>query len=234
MSREDRLIAAVAAIADSLRDEVDVVELLTTLAERCVDALGVDSAGIMLEGPDGQLAIVGSSSGTMRTLELLELQSNEGPCLDAFRTGQPVVGVPLERAGERWPTFAPSAVEAGVGAADAIPLRSRDVVIGALNLFRTESGPLPDQDLRAARTFASLATVAVLLQRTLDESTSLNAQLTGALESRVVIEQAKGIVAERDGIGVDEAFALLRRSARDANRRLGDVAADVVGDRTAR
>jgi len=228
MTRESVLARTMVELADSLVDDFDIVELLTTLSDRCVEVLDIAAAGIMLATPDGHLQVVTSSSEAMRVVELFEVQSDEGPCLDCFHRRQPVVNQDLTTAGARWPHFAPVAVRAGFLAADAIPMRLRGQTIGALNLFRTETGSMSDDDVVVAQALADIATIAILQNRTTVETRDLNVQLTTALTSRIVIEQAKGVIIERHRIPVDEAFDRLRRYARNNNLRLADAARDTV------
>jgi GAF domain-containing protein len=169
-----------------------------------------------------------SSNEAMRVVELFEIQSQEGPCLDCYRSGQPVVNQNLAVVNGRWPRFAPVAVEAGFLAADAIPMRLRGQVIGALNLFRSETGSLSDDDVTVAQALADIATIAILQNRTAVEQRDISAQLTAALASRIVIEQAKGMIAQRQQLPIDQAFDRLRRHARNHNLRLADVARDTV------
>jgi GAF domain-containing protein len=215
-------------LADNLVDDFDIVDLLTTLVDRCVEVLDVAAAGIMLAAPGGDLQLITASSEAMRVVELFELQTAEGPCLDSFHSHLPVVNQDLTEATSRWPRFAPIAVQQGFRAADAIPMRLRGQVIGALNLFRTETGSLNDDDVLAAQALADIATIAILQNRNTVESRELNAQLSTALSSRIVIEQAKGMIAERQVISVDEAFNRIRAYARNHNLRLADVARDTV------
>jgi GAF domain-containing protein len=218
-------------LADSLVDDFDLVELLSTLSERCVEILDIAAAGIMLADSDGSLRAMSSSSEAMRVVELFEVQSQEGPCLDCFHSGEPVVNQDLASLDGRWPRLAPVAVNAGFLAADAVPMRFRGQIIGALNLFRSETGSLDGDDVAIAQALADLATIAILQNRAAVAQRDLNAQLTEALSSRVVIEQAKGMIAERQGLQVDQAFNRLRRYARNHNLRLADVArATVAGD----
>ena len=228
MSREALLARTLVELADTLVDDFDIVDLLTTLADRCVEVLDIAAAGIMLVAPDGALRLMTSSSEAMRVVELLELQSHEGPCLDAFRTGQPVFDRDLATDGGRWPQFAAVALAAGFRAADAIPLSLRRQVIGALNLFRTEPGSLDPDDVVAAQALAAIATIAILQHRTAIEAHVLNEQLNLALSSRIVIEQAKGMIAERERVDMEHAFTRLRSHARNHNQRLVDLASDVV------
>jgi GAF domain-containing protein len=161
-------------------------------------------------------------------VELFELQSHEGPCLDCFRSGQPVVNQDLTTLNGRWPRFAPVAVAAGFRAADAIPMRHRGNVIGALNLFRTETGSLSEQDVAVAQALADIATIGILQHRETTDSHAVTEQLRTALTSRIVIEQAKGVIAERNHLPMDQAFPALRAHARNHNRRLVHVASEVI------
>lgn len=226
--REAVLVQTFVELADSLVDEVDLVDLLTLVADRCVEVLDVDAAGVMVAGPDGELRVVASSSDAMRMLELFEVQAQEGPCPDAFRTGESVADDHLTTAGGRWPGFAPRALEAGFGSVTALPMRLRARTIGALNLFRAGDGPLGRADVVAAQAFADVAAIAIVSQRAAAEAQAVNEQLTHALNSRIVIEQAKGMVAQETGLDVEHAFARLRSHARNRNLRLTDVAGAVI------
>jgi GAF domain-containing protein len=211
-------------MANALVDDYDVVDLLTGLADRCVSLLGVSAAGVMLASPEGSLGLVASSSEAMRLLELFELQAQQGPCLDAFRTGERVEHENLAAGSGRWPSFAAAATQAGFRSALALPLRLRDVTIGALNLFSTSRTPMDEADIIVARAFADLAALSIIQHQAAAETHRLNEQLSAALTSRVVIEQAKGVISERAGIQLDQAFSRLRAHARNHNLRLTDVA----------
>jgi GAF domain-containing protein len=178
----------------------------------------------MLVSPAGRLGLAASSSEAMRLLELFELQAQEGPCLDAFRTGDRVEHENLDAGSGRWPSFAAAATQAGFQSALALPLRLRDVTLGALNLLSTTRTPMDEADVIVARAFADLATLSILQHRASEEAQRLNEQLSAALTSRVVIEQAKGVISERAGLHLDEAFTRLRAYARNHNLRLTDVA----------
>jgi GAF domain-containing protein len=219
-------------LADTLVDEFDVIELLHVLTSRCVDLLGVDAAGVMLADSHGRLRLAAASSERARLLELIELQNDEGPCLDAFRTGRQVSYVETDTAGPApWPLFASHAKAEGFSSIHALPMKLRQQVIGALNLFGQQPVQLPPEDVRVAQAFADIATIAILQERLVKEREVLASQLQTALDSRVVIEQAKGVLAERLGFDMDTAFSTLRDAARRANRRLSDVARDVVDSR---
>jgi GAF domain-containing protein len=231
VTRESVLARTMVELADNLVDDFDIVELLTLLSTRCVEVLDIAAAGIMLATPGGQLQAMTSSSEAMRVVELFELQSSEGPCFDCFHTRLPVVNQDLTAADSRWPRFAPVAVRAGFRAADAIPMRLRGSVIGALNLFRSETGSMNDDDVAVAQALADVATIAILQNRAAVEAQEVNTQLTNALSSRIVIEQAKGMIAERQQLSIDQAFDRLRRYARGHNLRLADAARDTVAGR---
>jgi GAF domain-containing protein len=211
-------------MADILTDDFDIVEMLTGLADRCVKLLGVSAAGVMLASPEGSLRLVASSSEAMRVVELFELQAKEGPCLDAYRTGERVEHENLQAGAGRWPRFAAVAVEAGFRSAFALPLRLRAATIGALNLFSVDETPMSEEDILVARAFADLAAISVVQHGAATETQRVNEQLTQALESRVLIEQAKGVIFERAGIDMAEAFSRLRNYARAHNLHLTQVA----------
>ncbi len=215
-------------LADTLVADFDVVELLTRLADRCIEALDVSAAGLMLAGPDGDLRVMASSSEAMRLLELFELQSKEGPCLDCYRSGRPVVNQDLALANSRWPRFSGKAIGAGFRSVHALPMRLRGTVIGALNLFRAQRGDMQEVDVEAAQALADVATIAILQHRATLRAHVLNQQLQHALNSRIVIEQAKGMVAEREHLNMEQAFSALRSHARNHNLRLVDVAEAVI------
>ena len=231
MTREARLARTLVELADTLVTDFDVVDLLTLLADRCVEVLDVDAAGLMLAAPEGELRVIASSSARVRGLELFELQAHEGPCLDCYLSGVPVLNADLAEADDRWPQFAVAALTAGFGSVHALPLRLRGTVIGALNLFHTGAGEMQPADIEAAQAFADVATLGVIAHRASIEAQLVNEQLNLALKSRIVIEQAKGMVAERDKLDLDSAFTALRTYARNHNLRLADVAnAVIAGD----
>ena len=227
-NRESLLARTLVELADNLVDDFDVVDLLTTLSDRCVEVLDVSAAGIMLVAPDGELRVMCSSDETMRVVELFELQSQEGPCLECYRTGVPVGSADLASDQARWPHFSPVARAAGFRSAEAVPMRLRSQIVGALNLFHNEPGLLNAEDTAIAQALADIATIAILQHNTALEARVVNGQLTVALNSRIIIEQAKGVIAERNQVDVVEAFDLLRSRARSTNRRLAEIAGQVV------
>lgn len=214
-------------VADTLVADFDVIEFLHTVARHAAE-IGGASAGLILSGQDGTLHHVGASSEDARLLELFQLQNDEGPCLISFRTGRPVLVPDLSETDERWPRFADRAVAAGFAAVYAFPMRLRDQVIGGLNVFRTERRDLDDGDARLLQALADLATISLIQEQAITRADVLTEQLQAALNSRIVIEQAKGAVARTFDVGVDEAFGLLRDHARSSRRRLTEVAHDVV------
>jgi len=226
--RRERLLArAFVRLADTLADEFDIVEFLQSLSADSVEIIGAEAASVMLANARGGLRLVASSEERMRLLELFEIQSEQGPCLDAFGTGHAVQASGAETHA-RWPVFAPRASEAGFHALCAVPMRAHADIIGALNLFRGSDQPFSDADLEIARAMAQVATIALIQERAIRERSMLAGQLQAALHSRIAIEQAKGMLAEHLSTTVDEAFQLLNRYARDHNRRLTEVAREVV------
>ncbi len=228
MPNQRMLARTLVELADTLVQDFDVVELLTLLADRCVEVLEVDAAGLMLAAPDGNLRVMASSSEAMRLLELFELQTQEGPCLDCYHSGAPVVNHDLPTADGRWPRFGAAALAAGFHSVHALPLRLRGTVIGALNMFHVESGRMRPADLEAAQAFADVATIAILQHRAALEVQVVNTQLNEALTSRIMVEQAKGMVAQLHGLNMEEAFQVLRNHSRNHNLRLLDLAHSII------
>jgi GAF domain-containing protein len=210
-------------LTDTMIADFDIIDFLHVLVSRSVELLEVSAAGLLLADPRGDLRVVATSDEATRLLELFQLQSNQGPCLDCFRSGQPVAATDLS-ADPRWPRFAAAAGEAGFSAVQALPMRLRDQVIGALNLFRVTPGAFDPEVVPVGQALADVATIGLLNERSMRRTDILNEQLQTALNSRVVIEQAKGKLAERLGIDVNQAFTLLRTQARDQNQRLSDLA----------
>lgn len=226
-NREGLLSHALVELADTLVHDFDLVMFLQTLSGRCVDLFGLASAGVMLQDSSNVLQVIASSDERGRTLELMELQSREGPCLDAYRSHTAVQAV-AQDAADRWPAFASQGRELGYQAYTAVPMRLRDRTVGALNLFSEQPRLLPERDLRDAQAMADVATIGLLNERAVREARLVAEQLQHALTSRVVLEQAKGVLAVKLDCEVDDAFLTMRDHARNHNLRLGDIARGVV------
>ncbi|WNI16421.1 GAF and ANTAR domain-containing protein [Streptomyces sp. ITFR-21] len=233
MARPLRLMEIFVELADSLIDDFDVIDFLQRLSSRCVELLDVPAAGILLADQNGELQAVAASDEHTRLLELFALQQAQGPCVDCYRSGVARVNIDLTDPAvtKPWEAFALRAGAAGFQVTHAIPLRVRDRVVGALNLFHTDRGQLPPEDIALAQAMADIATIAILQQRTLDRSHIETTQLQNALNTRVVIEQAKGVLAERWNSDVDQAFTALRTYARFHNLRISDLAHAVIDGR---
>ncbi|HET7742151.1 MAG TPA: GAF and ANTAR domain-containing protein [Mycobacterium sp.] len=226
--REGALVKAFVTLADTLVDDYDVVEFAQVLVEDCVTLLDADTASLLLDDLHGGMQVLASTTEQARTLELLQIQSDAGPCLQAYRTGQQVLVEDLSTDTDRWTEFAIRCTAEGFRAVFAIPLRLRNERIGALNLFRRQPGMLAHPDLLVAQALADVATIGILHQRVLTRGALVNSQLQTALNSRIVIEQAKGVLAERGGLDMEQAFRELRAMARNSNRHLSDTARMVI------
>ena len=225
----DRQLAdAFVELADTLVDDFDVVDFLHQVTVRCAQVLGVSAAGVLLTDQRGTLQVVAASTEQTRLLELLQLQTDQGPCPECFHTGRPIAVADLATATSRWPRFAAQAREIGFASVHALPMRLRTHVIGALNLFGTQPGALDPDTVRLGQALADVATIGLLQARAIHQRDILAEQLQTALNSRVIIEQAKGVIAERNHLDMDQSFTLLRGTARTSNRRLSDLARAVV------
>jgi transcriptional regulator with GAF, ATPase, and Fis domain len=225
---ETQLADVFVEMADTLIDDFDVIEFLHVLTERCVELLGVSAAGLLLTDQRDTLQVVAASSERTRLLELFQLQTDQGPCLDCFNSGQPVSVADLTLTTARWPRFAAAAAEVGYAAVHALPMRLRSEVIGALNLFDLRPGAIDEEKLRIGQALADVATIGLLQQRAIHQRDTLTEQLQTALNSRVLIEQAKGVLAERLQVDVGRAFTILRDGARSRNRRLSELSQAIV------
>jgi transcriptional regulator with GAF, ATPase, and Fis domain len=220
-------------LADTMVADFDVIDFLHLLTDRSVRLLSASAAGVVLADPRGELRVAAASSEAAGLVELFQIQNDEGPCLDCFRTGRPVTAADLAGPDQRWPRFAGAASRAGFRVVEALPMRLRDQVIGALNLFGAGPEPFGQADVRIGQALADVATIGLLHEQNVRRSEAVAEQLQAALTSRVVIEQAKGKLAERLGIDMDQSFRLLRDYARNSNQRLTEVARDFVGSPTA-
>lgn len=227
--REALLIRAFTGLADTLVDDYDVIDLLDRLANYTVELVAADAAGILLVDAQGALRVVASTNEETDWMELLQLEADEGPCVDCVRTGESVSVADVAEAPMRWPRFAAALVDRGLyRSVHALPLRLRGQAIGALNLFDTRPGPLPVADLALGQALADVATIGILSERAIRRGEVLTEQLQGALNSRVIVEQAKGVLAQRGNLPMHEAFGRLRSYARSHNLRLSDVARQVI------
>ena len=214
-------------IVDTLVGDFDVIEVLTLLAARCVELLDASAAGILLADGSGLLRVIGASTEQIELLELFQIQNDDGPCLECFRTGATVMNGDL-RAPSPWPEFAIETVRAGFPSVCAVPLRLNDVILGCLNLFLSVPAPLSPQDVALAQALADVASIAIVQDEVTRKAAIREGQLRRALDSRIAIEQAKGMIAERGRVDMDEAFSLLRAFARNNNRGLSEVAESLV------
>ncbi len=228
MISAQRLSRVFVEVADTLVDDFDLIEFLHKLAEHTAAVSEAASVGLMLADEAGNLHYMAASTESAKHLELFQLQHAEGPCLECYRTGEPVAIADLAQRDSRWPSFAASAWEAGVRSVHAFPMRLRDRVIGALNVFDADPMPFRADDVNVVQALADVATIAIMQERAISRAETLTEQLQGALNSRIVIEQAKGMIAHRHGVDVDTAFERLRAHARRSQLRLADLAREIV------
>lgn len=221
-------------VADTLVDEFDVVDFLDNLTTKAAVVSGAAAVGLVLSDHRNKVRFMAASNESGKMLELLQIQNHEGPCLDCLTTGEPVVNADLAHAEDRWPVFAPRAIEAGFHSVHAFPMRLRSKVIGALNLFGTQDARFDPDEVRVVQALADVATIAILHERNLTQADVLTEQLQAALNSRILIEQVKGALSQADGISTAEAFQALRTRARTSRRRLSDVAQEVLAELEAR
>jgi transcriptional regulator with GAF, ATPase, and Fis domain len=228
MGREERVAEVFVELADTLIDSFDVVDFLHVVTERCVELLPCDAAGMLLGDQRGGLQVVASTTKQVQLLEIFQLQQDEGPCLQSFATGETIANVDLADIDDRWPTFSAAAVRHGFAVSQALPMRLRLQVIGALGLFSSERVEFTTAQVSLGQTLADIATIGLLHERAARDQTLLSEQLQSALTSRVLIEQAKGVLSARAGTSVAEAFTMMRSYARRNHRPLTEVASDVV------
>jgi transcriptional regulator with GAF, ATPase, and Fis domain len=227
--REYRVARSLVSLADTLVDEFDLAEFLHMLVEQCVDLLDVAAAAVLLVDQRGGVRMAAASSEKAELLELFAAETRDGPCVECVRTGGPVASVNLAADTARWPQFAAAALACGFSAAHALPMRLRREVIGALSLLNTAPGGLQEMSTQLGQALADVATIGILHQRTIGEAEVLTEQLQTALNTRVIIEQAKGVLSERSGtLTTEQAFHALRNYARTHNQRLSDLAHKVI------
>ena len=227
----ERLSQIFDEVADTLVDDFDLLEFLHMLTVRTADLVGASAVGLLLADQRGNLRFMAASDEKAKILEIFQVQVSEGPCFDAYRTATPVLNEDLAGAAERWPSFTPQALEAGFRSVHAFPLRVRKEVIGALNVFGSNVGGNFDAaDVQIVQALTDVAAIGLLQERAVRRGEILTEQLQGALNSRVVIEQAKGAIAQAHGVSVDTAFIALRGHARRSNRKLTEVAHAMLAD----
>jgi transcriptional regulator with GAF, ATPase, and Fis domain len=231
--REAHVLDAVVTLVDSLLNDFDVVDLLTNLTEQCATLLDVSSAGLLLADPRHRLQLMAATSDRAEALELFQLQTDEGPCLDCYASGTPVSVADLSEAVDRWPQFVPATRDAGFASVHAVPMRAAGRVLGALGLFGVRTGELNQGDLLVAHSLAHVASVAIV-QGNAPTPEAVLPQLSRALASSVVVEQAKGFLRERLDLTVADAFTLLRRYAHHSETHMSEVARQLVSDPEAR
>lgn len=226
--RERDVLRAFVELSTELVNDYDMLEMLANLTTHCVSLLDVGSAGLLLANDRGVLHLAAASSERTQQLELFQLQRDEGPCLDCYRDGVAVSVPDLEAERERWPQFSTVALDAGFKSVHAVPMRLRGDTLGGLGLFGDRVGTLDDNDLDLAQALAHVACVAIVNEKSAADRTSVNTQLQHALTSRIVLEQAKGVIAHSGNLEIDDAFNILRRYARENGLKLSAVAADLV------
>ena len=228
----ERLTDVFVEVADTLIEEFDLIEFLQMLTQRIAELVDAPAVGLLLADQRGSLQFMAASTEGAHLLELFQLQNHEGPCLDAFRTGEPVHQDDLTQAAARWPRFARHAVADGYLSVHAVPLRLRRQTIGAMGIFAAQTGAIDTTDAHTMQALGDVATIALLQERSISHNATVTEQLQNALNSRIIIEQAKGALAQHLGLGVDEAFEALRAHARRTQTRLGVVATAVLTDPT--
>lgn len=231
ISRDQQVANAFVTVADTLVIDYDIIDMLHTLVTVCVDLLDVDAGGLLLADEAGNLQVVASTSEAAQLVEVMQLGAGVGPCVDCFREGHAVTVGDIDVDGKHWPTFREAALGQGFHAVFATPMRLRGQVLGAMNLFSKAIGGPSEHDALLAQALADIATIGILQERSLRESHILTEQLQRALESRVLIEQAKGVLAVVGSMDMDQAFTALRNYARSHSMPLRDVAQGVA-DRT--
>ena len=226
--REDDIVASFVAMSGNLARGHDVTELLMQLAADCARLLDVSAVGLLLADSRGALHVVAASSERVADLEAFQAQRAQGPCHTCYLDGQPVNVPDLAAAAAKWPEFAVVAAKAGVASVHAVPMRLRNDVVGALNLFGSKPGALNEADLRLAQALADVATIALIQDRAAADKNIVNEQLQDALDSRVLLEQAKGVLSYSGDLDMPAAYAALRQYARDHNIKLTELSRALV------
>ena len=228
-SREEKLTLAFVKVADTLIADFDVIDLLHTLLLECTDILDVQAGGLMLADGSGDLQLMASTSESADFVEIMQLNAGSGPCVDCFASGEPVSVADIEQSGARWPEFRAAALQRGFSSVYAVPMRLRGRILGTMNLFGTSIGKLSDRDAAVAQALADVATIGILQERGIRETSVVADQLQRALGSRILVEQAKGVLSATTPLSLEEAFGAMREYARTHNLTLRAVAEGITG-----
>jgi transcriptional regulator with GAF, ATPase, and Fis domain len=226
--REQMLLETLTVVADTLVDDFDIVDFLHDLVDRCAAIFDAVDVGLVLADEHGELIVMASTSERLRLIEALQVAADDGPCIDSFTTGSVVSAGSAEEIMRRWPDFATGVHDSGYQSVHAVPLRLRKNTIGSLNFFRDRPGDLAPEDVRAAQTIADVATIGLVQERAIREASLARDQLQHALTSRVLIEQAKGVISHSKGVDMEQAWVMLRERARSHQARIADIAQAVV------
>ncbi|MCJ1688564.1 GAF and ANTAR domain-containing protein [Rathayibacter sp. VKM Ac-2927] len=227
-SREQMLLETLRVVADTLVDDFDVVDFLHDLVDRCATIFDAVDVGLVLADEHGELVVMASTNERLHLIEVLQLSAGDGPCIDAYQSGTVVTAGSLAEISRRWPKFAEAAAGSGYNSVHAVPLRLRQSTIGSLNLFSDKPGELAPADVPAVQTIADVATIGLVQERAVREASLTRDQLQHALTSRIIIEQAKGVIAHTRGINMEQAWEILRQRARSRQARISDIARAVV------
>ena len=227
-SRAERVSAAFVRITDTLVADYDVLDLLHALVEVSIDLLDAAAAGLLLADPHGELQVLASTSERSQLVEILQLRAGAGPCVECYQSGKPGAVEDIRSLNGKWPEFQTAALSQGFRSVHAVPMRVHGKTIGAMGLFGEHPGALTQEDSAIGQALADVATISILQERTSRESALVNDQLQRALNSRVLIEQAKGVIAHTAGVDMEEAFRRLRDYARANNQSLHDTAMHVI------
>lgn len=228
ISREQRINEAFVKVAGTLMDQYDVVDLLSALVEECTDLLDIQAGGLLIANNLGELELIASTSEEAEFVEVMQLAAGAGPCVDCFHTGEQVSVDNIDASGDRWPEFRKAAMRKGFQAIHATPMRIRGKIIGSLNLLGTTPRHLSDRDAKLAQALADVAVIGILQERSLRDVNFVNEQLQLALDTRILVEQAKGVLAQMEKLDMDAAFTVLRAYSRANGISLRITAQNVI------
>ena len=223
--RFDHLGRALGAVLDP---SLDVLDAMDRVIDACVRFTSATEAGVVLADADGSLNVIASSSERTSDAEEAQLGTDEGPCLDCYRSGTTIDVPDVSTHEAEWPTFARTMRERGLVGTFAEPIRLRAATIGSLCVFADHGRGHDDRDVVLLQLLADAASAALARQRGTGPLRTLDEQVEDAIEARVTVEQAKGALAHRRGVRIDEAFQLIRRAGQGAGRGIREVAEDIV------